>query len=164
MVHAKILFLSGALPIAAALLCGCHGSPKEYQANITIARLQVVHRDDQGAPLSTDIDIHWKDCPGDQRQTMRSGKEFSACMARYKVGQTVPVKVVHEWDVHGHYDWHVIDVGGCAAPPVDDDDSSFESVEDCVPSVQHDAVVGFHCNKQPEPGSELVAKCPWFKP
>jgi hypothetical protein len=52
-------------------------------------------------------------------------------------------------------------MGDCDAPPVDDDDSSFDMIEECVPSIQHDAVVGFHCDRVPE--GELLEKCPWFK-
>jgi hypothetical protein len=150
------------LAAAAFTASGCHGE-NEYQSKVKIQRIEVVETDASGKPLSTDVQFFWHECPGHQEQTMRSGNEFSACMQKYKAGQEVPVKIHWEWDEHGHYDFHVIDVGGCKAPPVDDDDSSFDTLADCVPSVQHEATVGFHCDKVPERDSELVKKCPWFR-
>jgi hypothetical protein len=135
--------------------------PKTYESRVSITHLAVVQRGPGGEALSTDVGFVWADCPGQQSQMLRSGAEFSGCARKLKVGETVPVKVLWEWDEHGHYDWHVIEVGGCSAPPVDDDDSSFESVRECVPILQHDHEVGFHCNRVPE--GELLQKCPWFK-
>jgi hypothetical protein len=154
------LFLS-LLVAAAPALAGCHSSSRTFDANVRIKRIETVHSDDKGKPISTDVDMVWHECPGDQRQTMRSGREFSSCIHKYKTDDVVPAKVVWEWDEHGHYDHHVVELGGCKAPPVDDDDSSFDSIAECVPSIQHDAVVGFHCDRLPE--GELAQKCPWFK-
>ncbi len=149
----------GSLPVLSSL--GCGHPHKEYVSSVKLNRVTVVHTDDKGEPVSTDVEVHWKECPGEQVQVMRSGKEFSKCMQKHKAGDNVLVKVLWEWDDHGHYDWHIIEVGGCAAPPVDDDDSSFDQIQECQPSVQHDAVVGFHCDRLPE--GELLDKCPWFK-
>ncbi len=140
---------------------GCRPEHKEFVSSVTLNRISVVERDDKGNAVSTDVELRWKECPGEQLQLMRSGKEFSECMKKHKPGETAVVKVLWEWDEHGHYDWHVIDVGGCPAPPVDDDDSSFDQIQECVPSIQHDAVVGFHCDRLPE--GELLEKCPWFR-
>lgn len=149
------------LLVSAAIVNGCHAKPQTFDSQARLRRIEVVHRDDANSPVSTDVDIEWITCPGIQWQTVRSGQAFSTCIQKHKVADTVPVKVLWEWDDHGNYDWHVVEIGGCKAPPVDDDDSSFDSIGECVPSKQHDAVVGFHCDVEPE--GELVAKCPWFR-
>lgn len=151
--------------VAASLLgiVGCHGKPQTFASKVRIEGLEVVHRDEKGAPISVDVDFLWSECPGTQRQTVRNGAKFASCITKHKAGETVDAKVFWEWDEHGHYDWHVLELAGCEAEHVDDDDSSFDSVKECEPSKQHGAVVGIHCDKVPEANSELVKKCPWFK-
>jgi len=142
-------------------MMGCRNKPVTYQSRVRVQRAIVVATDEQKNPISADVTFTWADCPGEQRQTVRSGKALAACIPKLRPGETVPVTVVWEVEDHGGYDWHVIEIAGCQIPPVDDDDSSFESVQDCHPSTQHDAVLGFHCDRLPE--GELLEKCPWFR-
>ena len=151
----------GLMAIALVASIGCHGRPTTHEARVKILKVHVVAADADGRARSTDVEFAWADCPGTQRQAMRSGAAFSACVSKLKPGDLVPVKVIREWEEKGYYDWHVVEIAGCPAPPVDDDDSSFELVSECHDTLQMDAVVGFHCNRVAE--GELIQQCPWFK-
>lgn len=150
-----------AIALVSATAIGCHAKPVSYQSNVRIQRVVVVSTDAQHSPTSADVSFVWAECPGEQRQTVRSGKALAACLPKLHVGDTVPVTVLWEREDHGGFDWHVVELAGCAIPPVDDDDSSFESIQDCHPSTQHDAVLGFHCDRVPK--GELIERCPWFR-
>ena len=135
-----------AIVLASLVALGCRNKPVTYQSRVRVQRAVVVTSDEQKKPLTADVTFLWADCPGEQRQTVRSGKELAACVPKLRAGEIVPVTVIWEQEAHGGYDWHVTEIAGCPVPPVDDDDSSFEAVQDCHPSIQHDAVLGFHCD------------------
>jgi hypothetical protein len=148
--------------VLSTLLASCHSGPKTFDSNVTVERLDVVHRDNMGAPVSTDVSLVWASCVGAPRERLRGGQAFSSCIGKQTAaGATVPVKVLWEWDDHAHYDWHVIELAGCKVERVDDDDSSYDMVAECRPAKEHDAVVGFHCDRTPE--GEMIQQCPWFR-
>ena len=149
--------------LAATLLAapGCRSKEATFDSRVRIDRVEIVGRDEQRNPVSVDVSLSWVECPGTQRQSIRSGRALAQCLPKLGKGEVVPVRVIWEKEDHGGYDWHVVEIAGCAIPPVDDDDSSFESIQDCHPSIQHGAVLGFHCDRLPE--GELLEKCPWFR-
>ncbi len=160
------LFLELAAAIVmATLLSGCKKEEKEFQAKVRIEHLETVETDDAGKAISTDADLVFHTCPGLQRATVRSGKAFSECIRKKaKAGDEVDAKLHWEWDEHGHFDFHTVELAGCPLPIVDDDDSSWVSAAACEPSIQHDAVVGFHCDLVGDHDkSGLFEKCPWFR-
>jgi hypothetical protein len=93
------------------------------------------------------------------------------------------VKDDYHWDHKGFYDWDVTEMGGCKRPPDDDDQSSFDTVQECEPIVVNGVEEGFKCNRidtvqecEPIvvngveegfkcnriPQKALLKKCPWF--
>jgi hypothetical protein len=70
------------------------------------------------------------------------------------------VKDDYHWDHKGFYDWDVTEMGGCKRPPDDDDQSSFDTVQECEPIVVNGVEEGFKCNRIPQ--KALLKKCPWF--
>lgn len=145
---------------AALLTTGCHRT-KQYEATVEIDRLSVVRVDEAGHRLTTDLAFSYVECPGDQEEVLRGGKEFSECIAKHKVGDKVKVKVVHAYDPEGFYDYDVIEVDGCKRPPDPHDEASNKEVRECSDWVVHGATVGFQCMYTDK--KELNKKCPWFK-
>jgi hypothetical protein len=149
-----------ALILVLATLVGCHRS-KHYEANVEITRVEQIRKDDHGVLLTSDAEFSYVECPGTQIEVIRGGKDFSACMQKYKVGEKVKVKVEHRWDPEGHWDYDVVELGGRAQPPDPNDEASYKLVRECSDWVVNGASVGFQCNYQSK--KELNAKCPWFK-
>jgi hypothetical protein len=148
------------LAILFGALAGCHKS-KQYEASVEITRLSPIRKDETGAVLTSDAEFSYVECPGTQIEVIRGGKDFSACMQKFKVGQKVKIKLEHRWDPEGHYDYDVFDVQGCARPPDPNDEASYKLVRDCSDWTVNGAAVGFQCqyaNKK-----ELNKKCPWFQ-
>jgi hypothetical protein len=139
----------------------CHSGPRTFESTALTTRVVPVHRDASGRVQTMDVEFDWVGCPGRQHQLVRAGADFAACAASLKPGETVPVTVLWEWDEHGHYDWHVLELKGCKLAHVDDDDSSYEMVTACESVRSHDAVVGFHCDRSSD--GDLIRKCPWFR-
>jgi hypothetical protein len=139
---------------------GCHRT-KHYEGTVEVVRVAVVQRDDAGRAVSTDVDISYRECPGEQVELIRGGSEFSTCVAKLKVGDKVTVKVVHAWDPEGFYDHDVYELQGCKRPPDRHDEDSFKRIRQCSDRREHDAVVGFDCNYADR--DDLAKKCPWFR-
>lgn len=153
-----------AVALAASLgssLVGCHERPKDYQTQVQITRKTVVKRDEQKRALTGDVEFSYFDCPGDQVEVVRGGKDFYACMEKYEVGAKVPVRMTWSWNREGHYQWSVYEVGGCARPPDPLDEASFQMVQECEELFVNGASVGFRCNRVPQ--KALLDKCPWFR-
>jgi hypothetical protein len=150
-----LLLVVSSLPLA-----GCHRS-KQYEANVEVTRLSPIRKDEQGVPLTTDLEFSYFECPGTQVEVIRGGKEFSACVAnKMKVGDKVRVKLEHHWDAEGFYDYDVFEVQGCPRPPDPNDEASFKMVRECSDWNVNGARVGFQCNYQNK--NDLNKKCPWF--
>lgn len=138
---------------------GCHRT-KRYEATVDIERMRVVRRDENGTPLATDVELSYRECPGDQDEVIRGGPNFSACMAKYKRGDKVKVKIVHKWDPEGHYRWDVTDVGDCKRTADESDEASYAMVRECEDWKASGVTVGFQCNIAPK--KTLLKQCPWF--
>jgi hypothetical protein len=140
-------------------LSACHRS-KSYEANVDVDRMSVVRRDEAGTPMVTDLELSYRDCPGDQLEVIRGGQEFSQCVSKYKIGDKLKIKVQHRWDKEGHYRWDVVDVGGCKRTIDPDDEASYAMIRECEDWSVNGAVVGFKCNVAPQ--KSLLKSCPWF--
>lgn len=149
------LALLSALPLA-----GCHRS-QAYEANVEITRMAVIRKDEQGAPISSDVEFSYVQCPGTQIETLRGGKEFSTCMKQFKVGDKVKVKLEHKWDPEGHFDYDVYEVQGCARPPDPNDEASTKEIRECADWNVNGTRVGFQCNYTNK--KDLNKACPWFR-
>lgn len=147
------------LVLASLPLLGCHKT-KTYESTVEVTRIAAVRKDEQGAALTTDFEFSYSECPGTQIEVIRGGKEFSACVAKFKVGDKVKIKIQHHWDVEGHYDADVYEVQGCARPPDPNDEASYKMVRDCSDWNVNGARVGFQCKYTEK--KELNKKCPWF--
>lgn len=149
---------AAAVVALAAAAVGCRKKPVTFATEVELTRIDVVQRNQAGAPDLLDVEFTWTACG--QRETIRGSRAFAACLAPHPVGARVPAKVLWHWDDAGFYDWDVTEMGGCARPPEDGDAASFDTVQECTPLKEHGAVIGFRCNRIAE--KELLAKCPWF--
>ena len=152
-------WIVSALVLAALPLLGCHKA-KTYETTVEVTRNQAVRKDEQGAPITTDFEFSYSDCPGTQIEVIRGGKDFSACVAKFKVGEKVKIKIEHHWDPEGHYDSDVYEVQGCPRPPDPNDEASYKMVRDCADWNVNGTRVGFQCKYTDK--KELNKKCPWF--
>jgi hypothetical protein len=133
-----------------------------YESRVTILRNDAVRVDDAGRPRIVDVDIDWRECPGEQLENVRGDAAFAACVGKFASGSVVPVRVEHRWaEREEHYTWHVSEIGGCPRAYDAEDKGSFTLVQECVDVKEHGEVVGFRCDRVPK--ADLVAKCPWFR-
>ena len=151
--------LAGVLAIA-ALASACKPKQAQYESVCQLVSREVVEADDKGAPLMIDLELEWDPCPGDQFQMVRGGKDFAACMAKYDVGDFVPVRVQHRWDTRGYYTWDVFQVGDCARPIEEHSEGSYEKSQECRDDQSYGHTQGFHCSRRPFAG--LVSVCPFM--
>lgn len=142
------------------LLAGCGKKETHWEAVCQIVGRHVVERLPDGTPALTDMELEWDPCPGDQFQVIRGGKDFSACITKYKDGLLVPVQVLHYWDERGYYRWTLEKVGDCRVDVQAEAPGSFEKGQMCTDVVHHGRKAGFHCSRRPE--KELVSICPWM--
>jgi hypothetical protein len=138
---------------------GCK-KDRAYESRVEITRIDAVRLRD-GKARDLDVEFSYPDCPGKPVEVIRGGADFAQCLSRYKVGDTVPVKVRHHWDAAGFYDWDIYEMGGCSRPPDPDDEASFDEVKECEPIVVNGVEEGFHCSYVPQ--KMLLSKCPWFR-
>lgn len=140
-------------------ISGCH-RPQKYEATVEITRVAALRKDEQGKPLTTDVELSYIECPGTQIEVMRGDKDFSACVAeKVKVGDKVKVKIDHHY-ASGTYDYDVTEVAGCVRTPDPNDEASYKLVRDCADWTVNGARVGFKCAYSDK--KELNKKCPWF--
>lgn len=146
--------------VASVATTACHRT-KSYEAEVEVSRISVVRRDEAGKALTTDLEFSYVTCPGTQVETVRGDAKFSACVARYTLGQKVKVQLDHHWSDEGHYLSTVRKVGDCERIVDPNDEASFTLLRECEDWEVSGAKVGFQCNMKPEKG--LLAKCPWFQ-
>jgi len=144
----------------ALLATACH-RPKHYDANVQVARISVVSKDETGKPITVDFEYSFFECPGTQIEVIRGDAAFAACVAKYKVGDKLNVSLDHQWNPEGHWEWVVRQVGDCTRVPDPNDEASFALVRECEDWVVNGSRVGFQCRYKPE--KALVDKCPWFR-
>jgi hypothetical protein len=147
--------------LALGSLTACHRKPKTYESVVQLVRYDVADRDEKGNATLADVELEWDPCPGDQIEIVRGGPEFAACMGKHKVGEMLPALVRTSWDERGYYRWDITKVADCERPPMVDDVSSFEKVQECNDVKLHGVAVGFSCNRQPY--AELIKICPWMQ-
>jgi hypothetical protein len=147
--------------VVALGLLGCGGCRSEhrFESACQLIRHEVVERDARGVPVLVDIELEWDACPGDQFQVIRGGREFARCMARYRLGDLLNVRVLHWWDTRGYYTWDVYQVGECSRPIEPESAGSFERSQECSESHAHGVVNGFQCSRLPH--RTLAEVCPW---
>ena len=146
--------------VACLFAVGCHRT-KHYDATVEVVRVAVVQKDDDGRAVSTDVEISYRECPGDQVELIRGGPEFSTCVAKLKVGDKVTVKVVHAWDPEGFYDHDVYEVNGCKRPPDHHDEDSFKTIRQCGDWREHGAGQksgGKDCGRQQNAGGAALGQ------
>jgi len=143
------------------VLTSCN-RPKTYTTEVEIVRISPVRRDDTGKPLTTDLEISYVQCPGEQIEVIRGGEDFSSCVAKsMKVKDRRPAVLVHGATADGNLDSKVHEVGGCKRPPDPNDEASYDLVRDCSDWKVNGVAVGFQCDYSTQ--KALVAKCPWFR-
>lgn len=145
---------------ASVTTIACHRA-KSYESEVEVSRISVVRRDEAHKPITTDFEFSYVNCPGTQVETVRGDAKFSACVARYTIGQKVKVQLEHHWSDEGHYLSTVRKVGDCERTVDPNDEASFTMLRECEDWEVSGAKVGFQCSMKAEKG--LLAKCPWFR-
>jgi hypothetical protein len=148
----------GALVTACVALTGCTPKEEKYESVCQLIRREIVTEDDKG-PTVVDVELEWDPCPGDQFQVVRGGREFAACIQKYKIGDFVPVQVVHAWDSRGYYSWDLSKVGDCKHDIDWEAEGSYEKSQECSEDKEHGEVSGFKCSRRPV--KSLLKVCPW---
>lgn len=148
------------LVLAGTLVAACHRT-KSYDAKVEVTRTTPVRKDEAGKVVTLDLEYTFSDCPGAQVEVIRGDAAFAACAGKYKVGEKIPIKLDHQWDPEGHYEWVVRRVGDCAREPDPNDEASFALVRECEDWAVNGTRVGFECKYIPE--KKLLEKCPWFR-
>lgn len=156
----KKLIVTALVASAIPVVSACH-RPKEYEATVEITRTFVIRKDEAGAPINSDAEFSYIECPGTQIEVIRGGKEFSECMKKYKVGDKVKAKLTYAWDNEGFWDYDVHTLGDCKRPPDPNDEASYKMIRDCSDWNVNGTRVGFLCKYTDK--TELNKKCPWFK-
>jgi hypothetical protein len=146
--------------LVALAIAGCH-KPKRFEADVQLTRWSPVRRDETGTVLTSDLEVSFVECPGDQIEVIRGGRDFSACVAKLKIGDKVHVKLDYHWDDDGFWDHDIIEVQGCTRPVDPNDEASFKMIRECSDWNVNGTRVGFQCNYANKP--DLNKKCPWFK-
>ncbi len=149
------------LPLAAfALLTlgGCHPTTK-WESVGAVIRKTVLETDEKGVVTQIDLEFEWDPCPGDQFQVVRGGKEFAACVEKYKDGDLFFARVTHWWNPLGYYTWDVTQVGDCKRD-VEFVEGSYEKSHECSDVVDYGKKVGFTCSRRPF--RKLVQVCPFL--
>ena len=148
----------GLLALLCAAVSGCKPKEEKFESVCQLIRREVVSVDEKG-PVILDVELEWDPCPGDQFQVVRGGREFAACMAKYKIGDFLAVHVVRHWDTRGYYEWDLSLVGDCPHEIEWDADGSYEKSQECTDDLSHNVPVGFKCSRQPV--AKLLQICPW---
>lgn len=148
---------AGAL-LAALAVSACHPT-EHFESVCQIIRRDAVERSPDGSVEQVDLELEWDPCPGDQFQVIRGGAAFARCTAQYRIGDLVPVKVVHWWDSRGYYVWDIERVGDCARTVEASSEGSYEKSQECRDTALHGRRYGFECNRRPN--ENLVSVCPW---
>lgn len=133
-----------------------------YTTRADLERIQVIRTAPDGkTPILIDVEFSYEDCPGEQRKMIRGGKDFAACVQKYKRGEKVPIVEIWGYEAEGRKESKVTQVGDCPRPPDPEDEASFEVVQVCEGIKVHGVRVGFRCDYTP--GPELLDVCPWFR-
>jgi hypothetical protein len=141
----------------------CKESEKSYETNVEITRKDVVVYDNDKKPMVMDLEINYRDCPGNQVEVIRGGKEFANCInsTGKSLGDKIHIDIKWEWSDSGYYKWTVIKVDSCERVIDPFDGVSFDLVEECEDYLVYGNQIGFVCKKIPT--DSLIKSCPWFR-
>jgi hypothetical protein len=141
----------------------CKKADKFYETNVEITRKDIVVYDADKKPMVIDLEINYRDCPGNQVEVIRGGKEFANCINSIgrSVGERIHIDIKWEWNDSGYYKWTVVKVGSCERIIDPLDEVSFDLVEECEDYFVYGNQIGFVCKKIPT--DVLINSCPWFR-
>jgi len=142
-----------------ALCCAC-GRSEWFETEVDIVRVVPVQVGKDGETLDVDVQLDYPHCPGTQHEQIRGDAAFAKCMAGYAEGTRVTARIEYYVTEHNHHDWDIHRLGECDRKPDPDDESSFDTVEECEPTIVNGVHEGFSCNHLPH--AELLRACPWF--
>jgi hypothetical protein len=145
--------------LALVALVGCTPKEERFESACQLVRRAVVEEDAKGNPELVDVELEWDPCPGEQVQIVRGGVDFAKCMAKYEIGDLLPVRVLHQWDERGYYKWDLYQVGDCTRPIEVESEGSYEKSQECESQKAYGRTNGFNCSRRPF--RELVRICPW---
>jgi hypothetical protein len=140
-------------------LVACTPKEEKFESVCQLVRREVVEENDKGEPELVDIELEWDPCPGDQLQIVRGGRDFAKCIAKYEMGDLLPVRVLHQWDTRGYYKWDLYQVGDCSRPIERESEGSYEKSQECEEEKAYGRTTGFSCSRRPF--RQLVSVCPW---
>jgi hypothetical protein len=151
--------MSRALLVAMLVASAC-GGPEWYDTEVEIMRIVPVQHGPDGTVLDIDVQLEYPHCPGTQHELIRGAAEFAGCMQRYQPGARVAAHIEYYLTERNHHDWDIHRLGDCERLPDPDDEASFDTVEECEPTIVNGVEEGFLCNHIPH--GELLRACPWF--
>ena len=145
---------------SAALLGACKAGPKHFKASVEVMQVRTFGA--AAGPKLTDLDLKYTACPGDARQIMRLGKEFSECGTKLKVGDKLQADVVLSYNPdRGMYRNEIVHLGACSVKVDLKDEANYQMVQSCSDVKASGVVVGVRCDRLRS--KELLAACPWLR-
>ena len=150
----------GCSACAALLAIGCKEKPQRFATTVEVMQVRTVGS--AAGPKLTDLDLKFAECPGNARQIMRAGREFSDCGTKLKAGDKLKAEVVLSYNAErGLYRNEITRLGDCAVTLDPKDEANYQMVENCTEVKASGVVVGVHCDRTRPPA--LLAKCPWLR-
>ncbi|MCB1176349.1 MAG: hypothetical protein KDK36_02110 [Leptospiraceae bacterium] len=145
-----------------SFLLNCKKGPDEYDVKVKINRIEIVREGEDKKPILIDVELNYPDCPGDQIEIIRAGKDFAECfLTKHKVNDIAKAKILWKWRDLGFYKWDVIGLSGCERVVDPEEEGSYDMIEECEDFLEYGAVVGFRCKRVAT--ADLIAACPWFR-
>jgi hypothetical protein len=141
-------------------LVSCKEKPKQFATTVEVMQVRTFGA--AAGPKLTDLDLKFAECPGNARQIMRAGREFSECGTKLKAGDKLKAEVLLTYNSErGTFRNEITRLGNCAVKLDPKDEANYQMVENCTDVKASGVVVGVHCDRTRSP--ELVAKCPWLR-
>ena len=148
------------LSAAAVASGGCKESPKRYSTTVEVMQVRTFGA--AAGPKLTDLDLKFAECPGNARQIMRAGREFSDCGTKLKASDKLKAEVLLSFNAErGTYRNEITRLGDCDVKIDPKDEANYQMVENCSDVQASGVVVGVRCERGR--GKELVAACPWLR-
>jgi hypothetical protein len=142
------------------LLGACKDAPKHFSASVEVMQVRTFGA--AAGPKLTDLDLKYTVCPGDARQIMRLGKEFSECGTKLKAGDKLQADVVLSYNPErGMYRNEIVHLGDCSVKVDSKDEANYQMVQSCSDVKASGVVVGVRCDRLRS--KELLAACPWLR-
>lgn len=146
--------------VSVLALLGCKQKPQSFSTTVEV--MQVRMFGGGTGPKLTDLDVKYDRCPGDARQIMRLGKEFSECGSKLKAGDKLKADVVLSWSSErGVYRNEITRLGDCPVKLDPKDEANYQSFENCTEVKATGMVVGVRCERTRS--EAVLAACPWLR-